>query len=192
MLFKQLLHYIPMSLSKMSNNIIMTPNDNSNKNLYELLFKTKKNTAKNILIMGSQSSFKFNNYFENAHIDYIDVLNRVPVNFINDKTKIYDINGKKNIELFANDIFDKNIKYDIILDDGIHTEKTVSFYMSHYTDLITEDGIIIIEDVIDWLYSLINNTPEQLKKYIEIYNVLDYKNKLDDVVFVINKSNQEQ
>lgn len=174
----------------MSANFVIN-NTQSHKHFYEQLLHTKINTAKNILIMGSQTSFKFNDYFKNAHVDYINVLNRVPDHLINDHTTIYDINDKKNIETLTNAIFDKNIKYDIILDDGIHTKNTIDFYMSNYTDWLTSDGIIIIEDVWEWIELLKTLTPNHLKQHIEIYNILDFKNKLDDAIFVINKmSNQ--
>jgi len=171
-----------------ANAIVINNPYEGNKKLYEILLESKKNTVKNILIMGSISNFEFNNYFKNAHIDYVNILNRVPVHFMNDKTKIYDINGKQNIDILINDIFDKNIKYDIIIDDGIHTEKTVKFYMSHYTEWITEDGIIIIEDVADWVDILTNDVPDELTNNIEIYNMVNNNDKIDNVVFVIDKS----
>ena len=179
-----------MSLSKMSENVSYYKQHTNNNTFYEKLLQSKKLTAKNILIMGSQTNFNFNNYFENAHIDYINVLNRLPSNFINNNTTIYNINDKTNIEHFVNDIFDKNIKYDIILDDGIHTENTIKFYMTDYIDWLTDDGIIIIEDVWDWIDLLKDTTPDNLKSHIEIYNILNFKDKSDDVVFVINKSSQ--
>lgn len=156
-------------------------------NLYEKLFDSNINTVKNILIMGSQTSFEFNNYFKDAHIDYIDVLGRVPLHFMNDNTNVYNTNGSSNIETLVDYILDKNIKYDIILDDGIHTEKTIDFYMTYYTKWMATTGIIIIEDVRDWIEELKKTTPDSLKQHIEIYEILDLKNKLDDVIFIINK-----
>jgi len=184
-----------MSLStlKINDIISLSPNDKkiiNHKNLYEKLLSSKKHTAKKILIMGSQTSFEFNEYFKHAHIDYIDVLDKVPYHFINDKTKIYGTKGKTNIESLVDEIFVKNIKYDIIIDDGIHTENTIDFYMTFYTKWIADDGIIIIEDVMDWLENLNHSTPKQLRQYVEIYKITDLKNKLDDVIFVINQTNR--
>jgi hypothetical protein len=86
------------------------------------------------------------------------------------------------------DMFDKNIKFDIIIDDGIHTENTIRFYMDYYLEWITETGIILIEDVMDaeTIELLKNLTPLDLKPFIEIYYI-DH-NKIKDVIFVINKS----
>lgn len=160
----------------------------NHKHLYENLLQSKIYTAKRILIMGSQTDFDFNQYFINAHIDYIDVLDKVPLQFINDKTNIYNINSKTNINMLVDDIFVKNIKYDVILDDGIHTKNSIDFYMTYYTKWVEEDGIIIIEDAHEWIEQLKDSAPVNLRKNIEIYEILDFKNKLDDVIFVINQS----
>jgi hypothetical protein len=161
----------------------------THKNLYEKILPLKKESVKKILIIASQTTV-INNYFENAEIDYIDVLGRVPLHLVNKNTKIYnDNNNGSTFENLVNDIFDKNTKYDIILDDGIHTENTIEFYMTYYTKWLTNNGIIIIEDACDWIQQLTSNTPDELKPFIEIYNVLDNKNNLDDTVFIINKNN---
>jgi hypothetical protein len=170
----------------MNTNHIINHTSNHN-SFYKHLLEEKINTAKNILIIGTQTTFKFNDYFKNAHIDYINVLDRVPDHLINDNTKIYNINNKKFTEILENDIFDKNNKYDIILDDGIHSEKTISSYMKNYTDCIINDGVIIIEDAYDWIDLLKILIPDDLKPHVEIYNILNLKNKIDDTIFVINK-----
>jgi hypothetical protein len=156
--------------------------------LYETLLKSKSDNIQNILIIGSQSDFNFNEYFKHSQIYYLDVLNRVPSQFINTNTKIYKTVFKSKIEEFMDDMFDKNIKFDIIIDDGIHTENTIRFYMDYYLEWITETGIILIEDVMDaeTIELLKNLTPLDLKPFIEIYYI-DH-NKIKDVIFVINKS----
>ena len=56
---------------------------------------------------------------------------------------------------------------------------------------MTHDGILIIEDVQswDWIDILIKQVPEHLKKFIKIYDLRSNKNRYDDIVFIIDKSN---
>lgn len=169
----------------------MITNTNTFKNhdfLYETILNSKANKIQNILIIGSQSNFNFNEYFKHSQIYYLDVLNKVPLQFINTNTKIYKTAFKSSIEDFMDDIFEKHIKFDIIIDDGIHTENTIRFYMDYYLEWITENGIIIIEDVLDTktIELLQKLTPNDIKPFIEIYYI--NHNKIKDVIFVINKS----
>ena len=61
-----------------------------------------------------------------------------------------------------------------------------------YSQIMTEDGILMIEDVqsIDWIDELKSVVPENLKKYIQCYDLRHIKNRWDDIVFVINKRYQ--
>ena len=56
---------------------------------------------------------------------------------------------------------------------------------------MTNDGILIIEDVQswDWIDILENEVPENLKKFIKSYDLRSNKNRYDDIVFTIDKSN---
>lgn len=56
---------------------------------------------------------------------------------------------------------------------------------------MTDDGILIIEDVQswDWIDTLKNEVPENLKQFIKVYDLRQNKNRYDDIVFTIDKSN---
>jgi len=56
---------------------------------------------------------------------------------------------------------------------------------------MTEDGILIIEDVQswDWIETLKNQVPEHLKRFIKVYDLRPNKNRYDDIVFTIDKYN---
>jgi hypothetical protein len=56
---------------------------------------------------------------------------------------------------------------------------------------MTDDGILIIEDVQswDWIDILKNAVPENLKQFIKTYDLRPNKNRYDDIVFTIDKSN---
>ena len=55
-----------------------------------------------------------------------------------------------------------------------------------------DDGILIIEDVqsLDWIETLKNEVPENLKRFIQVYDLRGNKNRYDDIVFTIDKSNK--
>ena len=63
-------------------------------------------------------------------------------------------------------------------------------FIKLYSQLLTDDGILIIEDVqgINWLHTLIDVTPDNLKQFIKMYDFRENKNRYDDIVFIIDKS----
>jgi len=60
-----------------------------------------------------------------------------------------------------------------------------------YSMLLENDGILIIEDIqdINYLEILKENTHPDLKPYIKTFDLRKNKNRYDDIVFVIDKSN---
>jgi hypothetical protein len=112
-----------------------------------------------------------------------------------------DIRNKENIILykgsnaydynFFNEKFlNKNIKFDVMIDDGPHTLESMIQFIKLYSQIMTDDGILIVEDVqsIEWIDELKNAVPENLKSYIKWYDLRKNKNKSDDIVFTIDKS----
>ena len=59
-----------------------------------------------------------------------------------------------------------------------------------YSQIMTDDGILIIEDVQkwEWIDILKNQVPESLKQYVKVYDLRANKNRSDDIVFTIDKS----
>jgi predicted methyltransferase len=96
----------------------------------------------------------------------------------------YDLN------FFNNEML--HLKFDIIIDDGPHTLESMIFFIENYSKLLEEDGILVVEDVqsIEWIDILKNVVPENLKQYISVYDLRDNKNRYDDILFVIDKSNK--
>jgi len=66
-------------------------------------------------------------------------------------------------------------------------------FIKLYSQVMAEDGILIIEDVQDWdwIDILIDETPKHLKEFIKCYDLRDIKGRYDDIVFTINKSIQK-
>ena len=96
-----------------------------------------------------------------------------------------------NTDFFINNLLNKNIKFDFMLDDGPHSLESMKQFIKLYSNIMTDDGILIIEDVQswDWIDILKNEVPDHLKQYIKTYDLRPVKNRYDDIVFTIDKSN---
>jgi len=161
--------------------------------LYEKLLSSKKYTAKKILEIGVRDggSIKlWHDYFSEATIYGIDI-EKIEWNEIKNKERIHL--GRFNAyddTFFNNELLNQNLKFDFILDDGPHTLESMIQFIKLYTQVMSDDGILIIEDVQDfsWIEILKEEVPENLKKYIEVYDLRSIKNRYDDIVFTIDKT----
>ena len=165
--------------------------------LYDKLLISKKETAKNVLEVGicEGGSIKlWSDYFTNANVYGLDSMNIENVwEGIKNNEKIIlhtSIDAYDN-DFFINNFLNKNILCDFILDDGPHTLESMKQFIKLYSKIMTDDGILIIEDVtyLDWIDILKNEVPENLKKFIKFYDLRSNKNRGDDIVFIIDKSN---
>jgi hypothetical protein len=165
--------------------------------LYEKLLVNKRETAKNVLEVGiyNGGSIKlWNDFFINATVYGLDIMD---INNVwggiknNEKIILHTSSDAYNADFFMDNFLNKNIKCDFILDDGPHTLESMTQFIKLYSQIMTDDGILIIEDVqsIDWLEILKNEVPEHLKQYIKTYDLRQTKNRYDDIVFTIDKFN---
>jgi hypothetical protein len=163
--------------------------------LYQRLLHKKKTTAKRVLevgIEGGGSLKLWSDFFPNATVYGIDFMNRRELwegvkkeNIIlHTSTNAYD-------ELLVKTYFsDKHIIFDVLLDNGPHTLESMKKFIQLYSPLMTEDGILIIEDVqcIDWIDVLQQEVPDKLKQYVQVYDLRPIKNRYDDIIFTIDKT----
>jgi hypothetical protein len=172
--------------------------------LYEKLLKNKKETAKNVLEVGigdfnqgitNGGSIKlWHDYFINATVHALDIC---PIGRVwdgiknNNRIIIYSSINAYNNDFFTANFLNKNIKCDFMLDDGPHTLDSMKQFIKLYSQIMTDDGILIIEDVQswDWINILKNEVPQHLKQFIKIYDLRPNKKRYDDIVFTIDKSN---
>ncbi len=173
--------------------------------LYQKLLVDKKETAINVLEIGigdnpshpkvtNGGSIKlWHDFFTNATVHALDI--KVPSEVWdniknNDRIILYLGTDCYNENFFKEKILNKNIKFDFMLDDGPHTLESMKQFINLYSQVMADDGILIIEDVQawDWIEKLKEATPEHLKEYIETYDLRNIKRRYDDIVFVINKS----
>jgi len=180
--------------------------------IYESLFERFKNNNINIIEVGTSNGGSialWNNYFKNANIYGVDI--------IHNKLMIDEIKNKANITLFnSTDAYDinfvtenfinKNIKFDILIDDGPHTLQSMKDFIKLYLPLIKDNGIFVIEDIplgnpdkpdqplmtvggSDFKKELLEcvkeNFPEYIN-YVEIKDLRNIKNRYDDVMLIID------
>ncbi len=165
--------------------------------LYQKLLYNKKEIAKNVLEIGINhlgGSIKlWSDFFTNACIHGLDIIHIDEIwEGIKNKEniKLYTSINAYDINFVTSNFLNKNIKFDFLLDDGPHSLESMIEFIKLYTRVMTDDGILIIEDIQspDWINILINEVPNELKKYIKIYDLRPKKNRYDDIVFVIDKS----
>jgi len=169
--------------------------------LYQSLLVSKKETAKNVLEIGigdgreNGGSIKlWNDFFTNATIYALDVK---PPDLVwdgiknNDKIVLYLSSDAYDRDLFSERFLSRNMKFDFMLDDGPHTLESMKTFIELYTQIMTDDGILIIEDVQNWnwIEDLKSCVPQELKPFINVYDLRSNKNRYDDIVFTIDKSN---
>lgn len=188
-----------MSLAEIADNSRTDKNTtHSYLDLYQSLLVSKKETARNVLeigIGGAGSIKLWDDYFKNATVYGLDIshINEIWDGLKNkEKIVLYTSIDAYDPEFFKTQLLDKNIKFDFVLDDGPHTLESMKDFIKMYSQVMTEDGILIIEDVADWEWIdiLKNEVPEDLKPFIKTYDLRNIKNRFDDIVFVIDKSNK--
>lgn len=165
--------------------------------LYQKLLINKKETAKNVLEVGilRGGSIKlWSDFFTNANVYGLDIMDINDVwEDIKNKEKIilHTSSNAYNDDFFITHFLNKNIKCDFLLDDGPHSLESMKAFIKLYSQIMTDDGILIIEDVQhwDWINLLTNEVPENLKQFIKVYDLRSNKNRYDDIVFTIDKLN---
>ena len=77
--------------------------------------------------------------------------------------------------------------FDVIVDDGPHTEHSFYFLVENYSKLLKENGILVIEDIYD--YQLIDKMIERVPSGFtyEVFDLRENKGRWDDIVFVIRR-----
>ena len=175
-------------------------NERSDKNtvhsyldVYQPLFEGKKDSAKNVLEIGISEGGSIKlwyDYFSNANIYGLDIrkIKDVWPELRNNKRIFLGCFDAYESSFFENHLLNKNLKFDILIDDGPHTLESMIFFIKNYSKLLELNGILVVEDVasIDWIEPLTNAVPDELKQYIEVYDLRDKKNRYDDILFVIN------
>lgn len=166
--------------------------------VYSNLFENIRNSTKNVLEIGVHrggSILAWSEYFHNAHITGVDDdpsrpwLSNLQTTFEDDRVEI--VEGDAYKVTFMEKLTDK---YDIIIDDGPHTLDSMTFCAKYYSNLLTDDGILIIEDVQDysWVNTIVRSFPSELQKHIQVVDLRHVKNRYDDILIILNKKSRER
>jgi hypothetical protein len=125
-------------------------NGNGYAEFYENWFFKIKESCSNILEIGLDNggSLKANyEYFQNAQIIGLDILDKTV--FENDriKTFILDQGNLNELDVFFNYCINKKILFDVILDDGSHDVAHQQKTFGKLFKLLKSEGLYIIEDI---------------------------------------------
>lgn len=161
--------------------------------LYQQLLESKKETAKNVLEVGVQRGGSIKlwcDFFQNATVYGLDIMPEEEV--AEDLKTNPRIVVRAATDAYNPEVRDSlsHLQFDFMLDDGPHTLESMLSFITLYTPLMADDGILIIEDVQswNWIENLKNQVPEHLKKFISIYDLRLNKDRYDDIVFTIDKT----
>jgi predicted O-methyltransferase YrrM len=162
--------------------------------VYDVLFSRLKDKVNNILEIGVYRGDSLNlwaEYFINSKIYGIDP----------DSWQV-NIELHKNVEILTADGYcDETLeklkqigKFALIIDDGSHMKEHQKFVMRNYCDLLTDDGILIIEDAVFGVRDsvkykvsdLLEYFPEELQKYVTFAD-LRHSGNLNSYLIICNK-----
>ena len=186
-----------MSLSELADNGRTDKNTtHSYLPLYQQLLVGKKESARCVLEVGigNGGSIKlWSDFFTNATVYGLDV---IPIHHVWDGIKgqpnivLHTSTDAYDLTFFTTHFLDKGIRCDFMLDDGPHTLESMLQFIRLYSQIMTDDGILIIEDVQswDWIDRLQSEVPDSLRPYVKVYDLRPNKGRYDDIVFTIDKS----
>lgn len=149
--------------------------------VYEAEFEAIREENLAILEVGvfkGESTQAWVDYFPNAKIYGLDVFTRVPMNKIQILThpRVEAIRGSSIDITITEEIRKKwpGVKFDIIIDDGLHTPRANADTFKHLFPLLKEDGAYYVEDAWPLDKMTINELKHPwIQKYPDRYNALE-------------------
>lgn len=156
---------------------------------YDEIFSKWVNTpSPTLLEVGVQrgaSLLAWDDYFEDAQIYGVDIQD-----IRRDEYK------RPGIEFIKSDIRDpflrkrlSKLKFDIIIDDGSHYLPDVLHVVDNYLDLLSEGGVMVVEDCQDpdyWFYAIAERVSKDYK--ISTRDMRHINDKADDFLILIEKT----
>lgn len=157
--------------------------------VYEALFEPIRANVQNVLeigVMDGDSLRMWRDYFDQAQICGIDIDDRT--NRMVEEERINVIIADAYTPE-AMSIFDT--KFDVIVDDGPHSLVTQMFCAQHYSNLLSSNGVLVIEDIpsAEWIPHIASVVPEHLKPYMYGIDRRIAPNRMslnDELMFVID------
>lgn len=157
---------------------------------YEEKFSPYKNSAKRVLEIGIQrgGSMKlWHDYFPSAEIYGVDVQTidqTWDVLKSSSRYHLFTSTDGYSKDFIKREFLDKNIKFDIIIDDGPHTLESLIFFTKYYPQILAPGGLLVAEDIQseDWLLPMAACIPENLQSSIEVVDLRHIHNRWDDLL----------
>lgn len=153
-------------------------------NVYEELFKEVRHSTKRLLeigVEGGGSLFMWREYFPNAEIFGID------------EKPCRQLEGRERIKTFIGDAYQKSMvdlvgdNFDIIIDDGPHTLKSMLFVIEEYIKKLSPEGLLVIEDFQDFDWTNIVRRKLNDGYEAEVWDLRKIKGRYDDILMIIRK-----
>lgn len=155
--------------------------------VYEKLFTNDPQNILEIGIWTGGSLILWHEYFKNTKIYGIDTRT------LPDHLKKYE-----RMTTYKNNAYDHNFikrtfsdtKFDILIDDGPHSLDSMKFTVEHYSKLLSDKGILVVEDIQDikWGPLLLEKVPIELKNKSYILDRRNVKGRWDDILLIIDKT----
>jgi cephalosporin hydroxylase len=157
---------------------------------YTRLFENR--TVTNVLEIGIKDGGSiqlWHDYFDKATVYGIDV---------DEVTGFPAIPNPRLIMMKANAYSEQTIatllqkscgqKFDVLIDDGPHTLESMKDFVRLYLPLLSDRGVLIIEDLqdISWYDILKSCVPDSLQSQCCVYDLRESKNRYDDILFVLD------
>jgi hypothetical protein len=161
---------------------------------YEPFIRRIRDSAKRVMEIGILKGggvHLFRDYFTRAEIFGVDTMSLNEMS--NDLKNLSRVVLLPNMDAYNPELISLyksgNMKFDFILDDGPHSLESNLFVIQHYIELLSDDGILIIEDIqkYEWTEQLMAAVPEHLRKAAFIIDRRGVKGRYDDVLFVFDK-----
>jgi hypothetical protein len=169
--------------------------DHSYDKYYSEEFKNLENKEITLMEIGIQyggSALLWNDLFPKSNMVFIDNVNIV-------HPKIWESMDKSRYDFIVKDAFNEDtieeLKYlyplgfDLIIEDGPHTLESQKFAIKHYSKLLKNDGLLIIEDIqnMDYCDIIMNEIDKTEFKRVEVIDLRTNKNRYDDILIVVEK-----
>jgi len=126
--------------------------DKSSKHQYHLVyekefqnFKNKKINILEIGILGGSSLKTWLEYFPNANVYAIDILDKSQVEILNDP-RIFYLQHDSTDKNIMEEVKKWNVEFDIIVEDGLHTPEANQRTFENLFDFLKSGGSYYIED----------------------------------------------
>lgn len=157
--------------------------------VYQALFEPIRLSVCNVLEIGvwdGDSLKMWRDYFAGAHVYGVDV-----------EDKSEKLAGEERITFVHSDAYTEEtvntykMKFDVIVDDGPHTLQSQIYCARHYSSLLNDNGIMVIEDIPspEWIPQIADAVPDQFKPFmygIDRRIAPNRNSSNDELMFVID------